>query len=496
MKRDLHNIDKLFKKAIESHTEETPSSIWDAIENQLDKKKVASIEKKYIYLKKWAIALALFGVIVSTYALYTRNLNKKNPESLLAQKYENKTFPVSSSDNKPFSKKTLESKKAIIENKVIAIDSDKNIAVSKSNSIANVEVSGSKKFYYSKPHDAISNNSINILNSIKNKKPSVVNTDVNKKLPLLSHQKEKHIIKNIGKIMDPNKGGNLFSKHKYISDEFVFYKDPRIILLSALSSSALNQNSGFESLNRNKLILSKGPHFSIAAYFSSELTSNHIKDDHDANGRFDRDDYKKNESSTSSRITGIMLGYYLNSKWSISSGIALATTSTFIKPKTIFAKTDDRGEVGFQLDCSAGYSYVKSNLGNAPVIGDSAKTMISLTQLSYLSIPLIVNYHFYKGKFSFSPAAGISTNILKHADITTTLLKGNDVEGVKNPILGLRKNYMTGNLYFNIAYNMNKTFSLNFAPMARLALTPINSNTPVNSFPNHFGISAGISAAF
>ena len=52
MKRDIHNIDKLFNKAIEEHSEQPSENVWSAINKGLDNNKVVSIEKKYFILKR------------------------------------------------------------------------------------------------------------------------------------------------------------------------------------------------------------------------------------------------------------------------------------------------------------------------------------------------------------------------------------------------------------------------------------------------------------
>ena len=73
MNKDLHNIDDLFKQAIEGQQEIPPANVWDKIDNELDKNKVVSIQKKYNYLKRVAIALFIFCFMACVYALYLHN---------------------------------------------------------------------------------------------------------------------------------------------------------------------------------------------------------------------------------------------------------------------------------------------------------------------------------------------------------------------------------------------------------------------------------------
>src|SRR5438105_4691331 len=77
MKRDLHKIDELFKKAIEDQQENPPAGVWNAIDKELDKSKVISIQRKYNYLKRVAVALVIFCFMASVYALYLHNHTSK-----------------------------------------------------------------------------------------------------------------------------------------------------------------------------------------------------------------------------------------------------------------------------------------------------------------------------------------------------------------------------------------------------------------------------------
>ena len=59
MNKDLHNIDDLFRKALEENQELPSASVWENIDKTLDKKKVVSISKKYNKLK-WVAAVLLY----------------------------------------------------------------------------------------------------------------------------------------------------------------------------------------------------------------------------------------------------------------------------------------------------------------------------------------------------------------------------------------------------------------------------------------------------
>ena len=96
MSEDLHNIDDLFRKALEENQQLPSQSVWDNIDKALDKKKVVSISKKYNKLKWAAAVLLLFSLGMAMYTLHIRKQNrelvKQNKEgrNILKQKSQNK----------------------------------------------------------------------------------------------------------------------------------------------------------------------------------------------------------------------------------------------------------------------------------------------------------------------------------------------------------------------------------------------------------------------
>ena len=69
MKKNLHNIDKLFKAALDDDTEHPPESVWDAIDQHPDKNKVVDINRKYIQLKIFVVVLLILLLGFGAYTL-------------------------------------------------------------------------------------------------------------------------------------------------------------------------------------------------------------------------------------------------------------------------------------------------------------------------------------------------------------------------------------------------------------------------------------------
>ena len=89
----------------------------------------------------------------------------------------------------------------------------------------------------------------------------------------------------------------------------------------------------------------------------------------------------------------------------MASGAVYSSSVTSIAPKVVFARPDDRGNIKYEFNCSAGYAYIPGKTGSTPLIGDSAKVFNSKTHISYISIPITAGYNLSAGKFILKPSA-------------------------------------------------------------------------------------------
>jgi hypothetical protein len=104
----------------------------------------------------------------------------------------------------------------------------------------------------------------------------------------------------------------------------------------------------------------------------------------------------------------------------------------------------------------------------------------------------MADYRLSSGRFTIKTSFGIAGNFLTQGKVTGTLKNGSMKENVSNKISGLRSFYLDGILSLGAAYQLNKFLSLELLPEGRLALTPINKNTPVRSYANYLSITAGL----
>jgi hypothetical protein len=183
----------------------------------------------------------------------------------------------------------------------------------------------------------------------------------------------------------------------------------------------------------------------------------------------------------------------VSKNWQLQSGLNIFTRETEIKPRTLYARPDNHGNVNYHISCSAGSAYVPLKSGSNPMQGDSTQALSAKNTLQYISIPLAVSYTFGKGKFTIDPAAGIAFNILSKGKIETTIANQSPHENTgTNDIEGLKSSYISSLLSVGASYKLSKIISFNFTPSARIALSSINKDAAVKTKFNSAGLAGGI----
>lgn len=182
---------------------------------------------------------------------------------------------------------------------------------------------------------------------------------------------------------------------------------------------------------------------------------------------------------------------------SIQSGITVTSSTTAIDAKTVYAKRDNNGHTRYELHCSSGYAYLSPKSGAQPAPGDSAKTSGTTSHLTYIGIPAAIKYHLGSGRLSLYPSLGVGLNILTSSSASTNLSEGATAEKTTtSSISGLKPTYLDGQLGLGVDYKFSKKLSVGLRPNARLALTPINKETPVKSYQNFLSVETGVRLKF
>jgi len=190
---------------------------------------------------------------------------------------------------------------------------------------------------------------------------------------------------------------------------------------------------------------------------------------------------------------GVLLDYNLNKHWSLQTGLAFISKIIHINPKTIYADTDDNGQVKYRFNCSSGYTYLSSKTVANPVVGDSLQAFESTNTLHYISVPLAVKYHYYLNKIDLFATAGTAINMLTKGKIETQIGNAANKEmSISNKINGLKPSYFSGNIGLGLSYTFTRSIAISFIPSYNFALNSSTRDARVKNYPNTISLAAGI----
>lgn len=285
-------------------------------------------------------------------------------------------------------------------------------------------------------------------------------------------------------------------------------KAEKIIAIQKSAQLNINEKRNSPNANVNNTVAknTKSPklfHFNVTAFYSPQFSStNRLEDEHHDPAApppgGGREEIKKDEPHERSSSLGVLVQVPVGKRWSIQTGATLTNKKINIEPKKIFAKMDNDGKIKYRFDCSSGYTYISTKTVSSPAaVGDSVNVTASSNSLQYVGIPLLASYTFSAGKFNIIPTAGTGINILTRQRIETELVQGTTKEKQTiNTIQGLKKTYFNAFAGVSLEYNVSKRVAVNVTPSGNFALSSINKDAAVKSYPNSFGVAAGIKIKF
>ncbi|MDQ2719566.1 MAG: outer membrane beta-barrel protein [Bacteroidota bacterium] len=511
MSESLHNIDKLFRDKIEQHEEEPSSNVWNAIDNDLDKKKIVSVSKKYYKLKWVAMALLLFSLGLGMYILQIRRNNneivKKNSIEKLSKNNDSVKSNVKDlnqvlGENDAQIRKT----KGLIQYKALQDTGDRNNYITRSGAEDNNKILSDESLSYGplkEDHTAKLNKAVAI--STDGKKKNIVELkDKNNETTITNTEQIKESFQNTFPAKRFNNDILLASKSPEMHYQQLFTVPlftSKIILSNEArdNASAIENAKTFKEKNKKQkngsTKTSKEPLFFATLFFSPDIISYNIESDHPRFREDDKDEIKKNESLKFSSTFGFLVGYNINNRWKLQSGATFFTRVTNINSKTIYARSDNNGNVDFRINCFSGSSIIPLKSGNHPAPGDSTNASAK-NSLKYLGVPLVLQYAISKGKLSIIPGAGFEVNFLLKNKIETVINTASGKENATTNVQGLRPSYLNGSISLGAEYRLSRKIALSFVPTGRFALSPINEGEPIKTTLNSVGFITGLTFRF
>ena len=516
MDKNLHDIEDLFRNALEDNEENPSQRAWDGIEKKLDKENVVSIKKKYYLLKKVSLLLLFLLTGLSIYVWKSQDKNsvktnkdiseinkdtktkndtltRKSGTTTLQKRVDSLTFnksnnvkQVTESENKIVAKTILENDNAGLKKSLIPITS-KNLsnATIKKNKIKlkNPDeslLSDVSKFSFQKKSRFVKRKSNEVVETkspkqIENKRLAFVNPSgilFDNNLPT-------------NEALNPKNVGDIKSN---TTDLFVTNQSLQHIALSKINplieiEKTIVRKPSIKSTNWSR--------FAITGFYSLDITFYHFENNNPGNSN--NTNFENSETESYSSTLGALIDYKISKHWGLQSGITLATSNFNMESETLYAQPDNSGSIKYKLSTPLGDAYVLPSFSSNPNIGDSIFSKSTTHTLQYLGIPLALKYNFNKGKFTLNALGGVSANFLTRGRITTELESGNNNEiETTDKIHGLKPFYFSGLAGIGLDYNIYKNLSLNFSPTLRFALSAINRNVSVESFHNSLGFVLGL----
>jgi hypothetical protein len=531
MDEHLHDIDKFFYDNIEGHSEYPPKKVWDKIEAGLDRNTAVRYRKKYETVKRVALVLLILFLGVLLYEVISRHPGKtevtgngkKNPqqENSITQPGDKvstrkgvETIDHNSRENNSGTKIQQDHSNLVIKENAGSRNDKASVSLTITNKIADIRqgpVNSKRKL---KNPLAVTTKDHQVPGLKTSNKPDQNNN--------VSYKRAKYKMLEAGKLnVDVNSPETSSGTENEKTPPEKQLRTPTFIGSIALTIQKKDNIPGLSQVVKvpgnnpvqeqgQSAVVSSVPEktvrlklpkhaLSLSIYFSPAAAWNTLQNDqpHHAGGGGgrveDHNEIKKSENNRIAYSGGVKFGYGLNKKLTIQAGLNYTRSSTTIHPKLIFADRDNNGNVRYRLDCSSGYTFLlPPNISN-PNAGDSLVVNDSRNFLSYIGIPVSVEYKFLDGKFSLSASAGGQVNVLLKGKTSAVFGKGTMSQAsASSNTQGLRSSYISALAGITGELQLSKKISLTIAAAAQLGLSPINSGASVKTRSNYLGGAAGL----
>ena len=437
-----NNLDKLFQEQLKN-LEATPNKkVWNNIESKLKKKKRRVVP--FWWFGSGVAAMLLVGFLLFTFSDNETDLIKTDSKIIITET-PNKQIEIihQPKADTVINKKHIKDENIILVADKTPVNSIKN--TSKANKSVNVK-KAMKEVY-------LANNSFN-------KTTDSIKKSTNSNNGFISDKKEEN---GKQKTIEP-KGKS--TKNKVDLNKMLEEKD---------------------SVFSVKLLKNK---WSIAPVFAV-LKSNSFSNSSPIN-----EGLSKSTKGENSFSYGFQVGYQINKKWSIQSGIHLQEIS-FANNQVNAVSTISENSSSISFNNGASLSFNDALIQNSDFSNTSSINRTTLNgdlnqKYGYIEIPVEVKYNFLSTKkINTEVVAGFSSLFLNKNEINfnTQLVSQS---GEANNLNNIN---FSGNLGFDFNYSLNKKWSLNVNPMFKVQLNTFSEDS--NGFsPFNLGVYSGIKYKF
>ncbi|WP_095074949.1 outer membrane beta-barrel protein [Tenacibaculum jejuense] len=451
------NIDRLFQEKLKDFEVMPNPELWQNIENKLSKKKKKRIIP-FWWLSSGAAAILLITLLITNPFKDDSNIDFSTPI--------NDHFPVVETQQMNIDTIISTTKEKISKEEVVTEMVNNNINQKKNNSVTSTKIEIAKS---------------ETNKSFKEKLKTKTNSSKKETNKILKKKQVNELKNNV--LIADNKVEKTKSKKDKISKKTKEKKQALVALV----------DENFKEEEKIK-ISKKWSVTPIVGVTGSSAFSGGSSIDKSLNS---------NSISTDGTLAyGIKVGYQLNEKWSIRTGLQFqkniintenvglfsSTTSDNNLKAVNFSINDTFTFISLEPTEKDGLSLGPDSQGtNTAQIGNIAQTY------SYFEIPVEVQYQFYENKtFKTQFVTGFSTLFLNENSVALNSSILNQPIGEANNLNALN---FSGNLGINIDVQLSKKLNLNFNPMLKAQLNTFSENS--NGFsPFIFGIYSGVTFDF
>ena len=551
MEKD-NNLDQGFRDAFADFEAAPSGQVWENIEKELVTKK-AEKYKKRAGIFQWLAAASLI-LAISSFTLYL--INKQETKKIVENKQQNKIETTNNTQNlksddkeKNIDAKNLnkekysggmkESHREIKDNKQAMVDQQGSIASSSErSSISKKQISyvnGQEKslinesFASSKEepflqNDLLADNKVNnnvekysADETLSNTKNDLLDNNVMTSLPSEKPVQESSI---------PQPEILLTQNQEKVTDNLPILSTKENAEDKVNDSTKIKNNTSLAALASDNVKHKLKSKWSFGVVFSPDY-SYRLLAANSSDGNGFKNDFNKNETHVFTFSAGGKITYNLSDKWSISSGIYYAvkgqttnvadnnqevvdTTKNLIYYSSSLGTYSSPNNTLQQLQVSTS---VKSKSSSSLVYlsaADMKETVIAMNynytsreKLEFLEIPLLIKYNLVNKRFNFYALAGISTNVLLNArsyvhniirDKQTNEMYNDD--NVASTVSHFRLIHGGLSFGFGFQYKIIPKLSIGVEPSFRAAITPINKNSSISTFPFVIGIGTSVNYHF
>ncbi len=235
--------------------------------------------------------------------------------------------------------------------------------------------------------------------------------------------------------------------------------------------------------------------FSVSDYFSPDIMLGYKFICNTTGGSAIENIIKAGEKQSFSYTTGVKAEYMVSTHFAIMAGIMYQSFKFNANPGYIYAQKQSNGDVTYSIPTSSGV--VDCPYYGKTYVGDSLK-MNATSSRTYLSIPVRLKYFINKSpKLKLYITGGVEANIsLKKETYMDWQNSYQTSESEVNNAQGAEKMYLAYYISIGADYSFGRHISMYVEPGLHNAITPIDNNIDVIAYPRLFSATAGLTYHF